>query len=278
MEKRRKVFLYIVAAICLGALIFYTYMHGDDVKRFFEKGRPKEAGPLLNLLEGDKLFDELRFYEASTVYDRILREDPESYDTLWRMARCYTLWGIVERENRPKYIPKAIEYAREAIAVNDRGFEGHLYLAESLGTSLKYESLGNRVRYIKEIRREAKRAIEIDPAHYKPYLILGMWYDRVAGASWVERKLASLFIGGVPEAGLDEAVKNYRRSIELNPDFLKTRYELALTYIKMKEYKLAVQELKAAVECPVTNIKEKNTRNKAIDRLKKIKGMKNEEV
>ena len=271
-----RIWLFIAAIVSFGVLLTFCTDLDRGIRGIFIKERG--PSPLLSLREGDRLFDQLRFSEAALAYERILEEDPAKYETLWRLARCYNKWGIVEKKNRRRYVPRAITYAKEAVRVSNRRFEGHLYLSESLGTSLKYESVRNKVRYIKEIKAEAERAIELGPSHYRAYLVLGMWHSNVAGANWLEKKLAKIFLGRIPEASLDEAVYNFKRSIEIKSDFLKTHYELALIYIKLNDHGSAMKELKAAIACPVANIKERNTRNKSIALLEKLKERRNGEV
>lgn len=268
-----KVLLPIVISILLiGSIFALCRMKMDfGICGIFQPRISGRFPPLMSLKEGDKLFERMDFSKAASAYEKILEENPKDYEILWRISRCYSKWGIVEKQNRKLYIPIAIDYARRAIEVDGNRFEGHLYLAESLGTSLKYEGAKNRVRFIREIREEAEEAIKLNPDHYRAYLVLGMWHYKVSGAKWIEKKLAKLFFGGLPDAGLDEAVRNLRKSIELNPEFLKTHYELALIYVDQEKYKPAMVELEKAIDCPVTNKKERNTRNKAIALLEKLK-------
>ena len=82
-----------------------------------------------------------------------------------------------------------------------------------------------KVRLSKEIKEAAKRAIELDPSHFKAYMILGIWHRKVEDASWMEQQLAKAFFGGLPEASLSEAERNLKKSIELKADFIESHYE-----------------------------------------------------
>ena len=240
--------------------------------------RENVSYPLLSLEVGDDLYDKMRLPDAAGVYKRILRENPGDYEALWRLARCYSMLGILDKNKRRLYIPMAIDYSRRAVRRNDLGFEGHLYLAEALGISLKYESPKNKVLRAKEIKNEAERSIRLNPSSYKAYLILGMWHRNVVQAGWFEIQLAHILFGRIPHAGLDEAVRNLKRSIELNPDFIKTHYELALSYAAQNEYNLAIEELETTMKCPVTNYQEDKIKANALAMLGKLRKIVNREA
>ncbi len=270
---KKAVYLIFAIIAAAGAIFFMDAWLDLGLREslFPEKeARPGAEVKADTIEEADRLFEELRFKEAAAAYEKILESDPDNYGVLWRLARCYSKWGVVERENRSKYTPIAIDYAEKAVEADEGGFEGHLYLAESLGISLYYEGPRDKVRFIRRIKSEAQRAIEIAPEHYRPYMILGIWHRNVMEAGWLEKKLANIFLGGLPEASMEKAVKNLKKSAGLNPDFMKTHYELALAYKYLGEKELAVRELRKAVECPVTNIKEKGLKQKSRALLKKL--------
>ena len=208
--------------------------------------------------------------EHIDYYKGILRDSPGDYDALWNLARLYSKKGLHEDNERRAegYLKAAIEYAGRAIEVNGKGFEGHLYLAESLGIILQYEGPVGRVRAVRKIKREAEQAIKLNPDNYRGYLVLGMWHRLVNEATWLEKKLAAVFLGGLPKASLKEAEKNFKKSIELKPDFPKSHYELALVYMKLNKKESAVEELKKALSCPITSKKEKELEEEAIRLLR----------
>lgn len=271
MKRRTVIILAVLVLVVLGV----SKIPGRRMSQeFLFKNIQTEAG---ELGAGDNLFDQMRFAEAIAVYENGL-EEGAGYEALWRLARAYNKWGIIEKERRSSYVPFAIRYARQAVGIDEDRFEGHLYLAESLGTSLKYESIKNKLKIIDEIKDEAERAIELNPEHYRAYLVLGMWHSTVAGANWMHKKFARLFLGGLPDASYEEAIKNLQKSTELKGDFLKTHYELALIYHKLGDDSLAVSELEAAISCPITNKKERNTKAKSVSLLNKIRRITDEEL
>ena len=222
---------------------------------------------------GDELFEQSKFSESIVIYEEIIKENPSHYEALWRLSRSYSKQGNLEKKKSVKkeYFSKAVDYAQEAIEVNDNGFNGYLYLAESLGKLSRVEKSEAKVRLSKKIKEAAERAIELDPSHFKAYMILGIWHRKVEDASWMEQQLAKAFFGGLPEASLSEAERNLKKSAELKADFIESHYELALVYKALKKKEFAREELKKAISCPVSSKKEEEIKKKATSLLNKLK-------
>jgi len=267
MKKRVTIVSLLAAFLIIIASIIILKMQ-EEIG--IEKGRL--TCPMV-LKEGDKFFGQLKLDEAIYVYEKILEEDPADYEVLWRLARAYAKKALlIDKEHiSEKYLHKAIDYAEDAIGINDNRFEGHLYLAESLGLLLKYEGPRDRVRFIRKVKEEAERTIELNPSHYRGHLFLGILHREIKEANWLERQIAKVFFGGIPEASFEEAERSLKRSVELRPDFPRTHYELALVYIALKNKELAIEELKKEISCPVTNKKEENLRRKSILLLNKLR-------
>ena len=226
-----------------------------------------------DLDEGDDLFDKSEFFEAARIYEEIIMEDPDDYDVLWRMARCYTKCGWVSeaKKKQKEYLEMAVDHARQAIKVEPDSFEGHLYLAEPMGILSRHKGSRWKVRASREIKKEVEIAMSLEPDHYKPYLILGMWHRKIKTAGWLEKELAKVFFGGLPETSLEEAERNIKKSIKLRPNLPKSHYELALVYKAMKKKILARKSLKNAMNCPILTPKDKEVTKDAMKLFRSLK-------
>ncbi|MFQ5952470.1 MAG: tetratricopeptide repeat protein [Candidatus Omnitrophota bacterium] len=226
-----------------------------------------------DLVEGDKLYEQGKFLESITVYEKALEARPGDYEALWRLSRSYDMQANREKKKsvKRKVLKKAVDYAEQAVSANKNGFEGHLYLAQSLGKSSSVVSSEEKVKNTHKIRDASKKAIELKPSHYKAYMLLGMWHRKVEAATWLEKNLAQMFFGGLPEASLEEAEKSLKKSIELKDDNLEAHYELALVFKKLKRKDEAAKELEKALRCTVRNKRQEEIKKKAAKLLKKIK-------
>ena len=187
--------------------------------------------------------------DARKAYEAVLNENPHDYEALWRSSRFYVLKGIEEEKvkDKKKEWRKAEGYARRAVEEIPDGAEGHLYLAISVGKLALFSSASEKVKSAREIKKEAERAMELDPAQDRAYLALGAWHRNVATASSIEKQLAKMFFGELPEASLDESLKLLSKSISLGGRTVRAYYELALTHEAMKNYEAAKSEFENAL-------------------------------
>jgi tetratricopeptide (TPR) repeat protein len=155
-------------------------------------------------------------------------------------------------KNKKKEWEEAEKYARRAVEINPDKVEGHLYLAIALGKMALYSSSGEKVKSVWEIKKEAEKSMELDPEQQKAYLTLGAWHRNVATASSLEKEIAKMFFGELPEGSLEESLKLLLKSIELGGVDVRNYYELALTYEATGDYESAKNEFeKALVARPV---------------------------
>ena len=86
-----------------------------------------------------------------------------------------------------------------------------------------------------------------------------------------------MLYGGVPEASNQEAVANFKKAIQLRPDFIDHHLHLGKVYYKTHKYDLARQEFKKYLE--LLSVEEDDDKHKAeakrlLERIKnrRIKG------
>lgn len=93
---------------------------------------------------------------------------------------------------------------------------------------------------------ELNHAIELDPRNVRALILLGKVsrMPRPAG----EKVELGRFVNPDPKAGLERAVLNLTRAVELAPDNLEARYELAKTYEEMGDKDNAVAAWKKTKE------------------------------
>jgi FimV-like protein len=70
---------------------------------------------------------------------------------------------------------------------------------------------------------------------------------------------------------MDDAIKNYEKSIELRPNFIMYRLDCAKAYIEMDEYKKAREHLTKIATLPKEDEDDDTFRKEATELLEKIK-------
>lgn len=201
------------------------------------------------LYEGDMHLFDGSMEEAQKMYEFVLKDNPHSYEALWRLSRFYISQGMAAEKTKEKKEEwrEAAKYAKDAIEINPDGVEGHLYLAISMGKLALYSPPAEKVKACREIKREAEKVIELDANQQKAYLVLGAWHRNVATASSIEKQFAKIFFGELPEGSLDKSLELLLKSISLGGDDVRNYYELALTYEAAGDYEAAKREYENAI-------------------------------
>ena len=209
--------------------------------------------------KGDMLYSKFDNKGAMDAYQDALKMDSMNYEAAWKLSRTIVDIGeTLTGDERAAMYKKGEEFARKAIAIDSTGAKGHLQLSIALGRVALDASAKERIRMSKEIKKEADLAIKYNPNDDIAYHVLGRWNRKIANLSWIEETFANMFLGGVPEEASDEnAVKSFKRAIEINPGYINHYLELGTTYEMMGEDELAAQAFKKCIELPENHFKDK---------------------
>lgn len=167
-----------------------------------------------------------------------LEKDRNSYEILWRLARI--LWWMAEGENdkekKKRFAWEGYQYGLKAMELEPERIEGPLWGVAALG---EYSmSIGVITALAKGIegrfRDMVEKAYKLDKRHTwgAPPRILGRFYYCLP---WPKRNLAK------SESYLLESLK-------IAPDYLRTRYYLAETYIEMGREREARREIEKIMD------------------------------
>ncbi len=223
--------------------------------------------------QGDSAYAAMDNQAALDFYLKAVNAEPNNYEALWKLSRAYVDVGekLTDKEKRKEYFKKAEEMARKAIEVNPEGAKGHLYLSIALGRVALDASPKERIRLSKEIKSEVDKALELDPNDDIAWHVLGRWHRKLATLSWIEKKFANIFLGGVPkEASVEKAAECFQKAIELKPDHINHHLELAITYEKLGQKDKAIEEYKKVLELPNKDADDEEHKTYAQERLKKL--------
>lgn len=190
-------------------------------------------------------------------YEAALARDSLDATANWRAAIALVDIGKQTPDDRKSRTRDSLYrvaegYARRAVRLASDAAGPHFALALALGKSSLTLSARQRVRYAREIRAEAKRAIEIDPRHDGAWHVLGRWHAEIERLSNLEEFFAKTVLGATVfgEASWDEALRCMRRAVELRPDYIFHRLDLAEMLIERKRPDEARPELQKIQELP----------------------------
>jgi tetratricopeptide (TPR) repeat protein len=194
--------------------------------------------------DGDREFLRTNYKEAAAIYDSVLTAGRDSSVVLWRLARAYVCMADVADEKDELALYRiAGWYAERSIVADSLNSDGHTWRAAALGNIAMYEGGKTKIRLTHEIRNELDLAIRLNPSDDIAYSILGSFYIALGDVSWIERQLAAIFLGRLPDGGFPEAEQALRKAIALAPDVIRHHFELGRLYLLMGRDSDALTEL-----------------------------------
>jgi tetratricopeptide (TPR) repeat protein len=212
--------------------------------------------------QGDEYYAQFNNAQALEEYLKAAKAEPGNYEALWKTARGYydvadtmTPADSKAADEQRKTYSEAMDYARQAIKADPNGAWGHFFLSAAWGRYVLTQGKKEQVNASKQIKAEIDKAIAADPNNDLAYHALGLWQRRMAEIGGAQRFFGGMLYGSIPKGTFEEAEKDLKKAIELNPNYTNHHLELGRTYLAMKKLDLAKQEFEKVLELPVTTSK-----------------------
>ncbi len=169
--------------------------------------------------------------------------EPQNLGVLLRISKQYTdlIDATKVKEDAKGFAEKALDYGKRAVARDANSAKAHLNLSICYGKMTDFVGNKTKMEYAKIIRDEAQRSIVLDPKDDYAWHVLGRWHSGVANLNGVLKALASFVYGGLPPASNEDAVRCFKKSIEIAPQRMMHHAELAHAYQQMSKPDLAAQ-------------------------------------
>ena len=203
---------------------------------------------------GDKEYVAMNAPAALAHYEEAIKQDPKSYEALWKASRSAVDLGSFERndKNRESDFKSAELYARRAVEVNPGDAEGHFNLARALGKNALTQGPRARIKYATDVRAHALECLKINPKHPGCLHVMGMWNAEVMRLNGFTRMMAKNLLGGkvFSSANWNDAKRYIEESVANEPDRITHRVDLAGVYRDMGDKAKARAEYQAAMKLP----------------------------
>ena len=210
-------------------------------------------------------------------FQAALDQDSMSYEANWRGALTLLTLGeqIADKKRsaeRDSLYAEGERYARRAVAADRAGADGHFALAASIGRASLTMGKKARIRRASEIRREALRAIALNPKHDGAYHILGRWNAEIMRISGLGRFFAKSFLGAgiFNQASWDKAIYNMQKAVQLDPGRIYHHLELAEIYAERKRVADARIQLHLVDSLPRREVMDSVYKGQAAALLKRL--------
>ena len=203
---------------------------------------------------GDKEYVAMNAPAALAHYEEAIKQDPKSYEALWKASRSAVDLGSFERDDKKREsdFKSAELYARRAVEVNPGDAEGHFNLARALGKNALTQGPRARIKYATDVRAHALECLKINPKHPGCLHVMGMWNAEVMRLNGFTRMMAKNLLGGkvFSSANWSDAKRYMEESVANEPDRITHHVDLAGVYRDTGDKAKARAEYQAAMKLP----------------------------
>lgn len=203
------------------------------------------------------------------------------YGALWRAAAALMAQGQQvaaggRSAERDQAYDRAEALARRAVELRPDGADGHCALAQAIGLASLAKDSRERILRAGEIRREALRALELDPRHDGALHVLGKWQAAIARISGFQKMIARGVLGGYvfDEATWDRATASLQQAVDLAPQRIDHRLALAEVLVERRRHADARVMLESIEPLPLEDPLDPSFKEQARLRLAEIAGRK----
>ena len=202
--------------------------------------------------KGDALDADLKTKEALAVYLEAEKLQPNDANLLHRIAKQYgeSMDDVTSKADKQALGEKSLDYAKRAVTADPNNAMAQLAAAVGYGRIAPYLDNKTKIAYSKLVKQYVDKSIALDPNNDLAYHVLGAWNYELANLNSILRVIAKLIYGEIPAASNEEAVKNFKKAIELNPKRLANQVELGRTYVAMGQKDLAKAALEKGLAMP----------------------------
>ncbi len=217
-----------------------------------ENGDPGKTDRSTSLEKCDRLFDKQAYDSARRLLEKMLKKAPNDAEVLWRLSNHAINDGdaATDPERQKRYFKKGVAYAERAVKADNNNAFAHAYVAAAYGSYAMFAGGEEKVKLANSIRDELDMALKLDADNQVAHTIYGTWHREVASVSWLERQLANMFLGSMPDGSIEESINHLKKAIKSGPKVLRHRFELGLTYAAADRDKEAAATFRAALKCP----------------------------
>jgi tetratricopeptide (TPR) repeat protein len=246
------------ALLAIAVLTVPSLRAGDDFASLVKKGDALDAA--------------LKTKDALGVYLEAEKLQPGDANLLHKIAKQYgeSMDDVTSKADKEALGMKSLDYAKRAVAADPNNPMAQLALAVAHGRVAPYLDNKTKIAYSKLVKEHVDKALALDPNNDLTYHVLGAWNYELANLNPILRAIAKLIYGEIPAASNEEAVKAFRRAIELNPNRLANHVELGRAYAALGQKDLARVELEKGLAMPNRQRDDDEEKQRARDTLKKV--------
>jgi Flp pilus assembly protein TadD len=164
----------------------------------------------------------------------------------------------------------ALDYSARAAAAGPQDCDAQLATAITLGKMLPILPTKEQVGASPKIKQSVDKALKLDPNNDTAWHVLGRWNRVLADVNLLKRALAEMLYGALPKGSNEEAERDMKKAIELNPNRLMHYIELGRIYAQMGRKDDARQFINKGLAMPDSEKDDPETKQRGKETLQKL--------
>jgi tetratricopeptide (TPR) repeat protein len=219
------------------ASVVSTAMTADHLRSVFERV--------------DSLRSQRQFREALALLSGAQNEHPHHPDVLYRLAFTWSDLGkaAASKHRTRAFYQQSLTVAEQAVQADSTSAWAHFAVAVAQGRLALHAGTRERVKRSRAMKAHAERAIVLDSTLAGAYHVRGRWHREAADLNFVQRTIVAAIYGGLPDASMDQAVRDFQTAIALE-DRAYHHLELGKTYLAMDRPDAAREQFHKAMAVP----------------------------
>ena len=225
------------------------------------------------LVEKGKAFErKFQAKDALPLYLSAEKVDPKNPELLVRIARQYRylMTDASDTQEKLRLGHLALDYSTRAAACGPKDCDAQLAPAITLGKMLPYLPTKEQVGASPRIKESVDKALAIDSRNDTAWHVLGRWNRVLAEVSSAKRFVAGLIYGRLPNGSYEEAERDMKKAIAINPHRLMHYIELGRIYAQMGRKQEAREFINKGLAMPDTEKDDPETKQRGRETLAKL--------
>ena len=198
------------------------------------------------LSQAKELIKQMKETEAYPVLVKAVQADNKNLEALSLAAFYADKEGNRQTniQKRNAYYESSKIFAERALKLYPNEAEANYVMGVALGRIALISSSKEKVKLSKQIKELGDKCIQLNPNHAGGYHLLGKWNYEVWTLNFVEKAAVNMLFGGLPAADIKKSVTYLNKAIELRPDYLLYKLDLAKSLYDAEKKSEAIALLK----------------------------------
>jgi tetratricopeptide (TPR) repeat protein len=224
-----------------------------------------------------QLQEKQRESESLAFFEQVLQAEPDNYQALLNAAHLHLRqgWLYSEKEKRKEHYLALQTYAGRALDLKPSEYQARFLVIVGKAKMARYLSPGDQVRIARELQTDLAALSTLMQDDPNGIYILSWLNFKVGTTSALEKLLASVLFGGLPDnLTIDNAFALMEKAIRLRPDYLVYHYDIGLYRQRLGEVDKAQPWFEKVLDMEAKTAEEAVYKQWAKQRLLELAGQK----